>query len=85
MIGNDFLGMNEMTLIPHLLRHHRPSIREEIAKLLNTVATDCTGRQYLLRKDGMLVQGMIRSMKKDSNDSSCRQNILGALQKLSLR
>ena len=85
MIENDFLGMNEVTLLPYLLRHTSPLIRESCAKMINIVSTDCAGRGYLVRHDGLIIQDMVQAMKLDPQDTICRQNLLGALQKLSLR
>ncbi|KAJ3354461.1 LisH domain-containing protein armc9 [Kappamyces sp. JEL0680] len=85
MIDQDFLGMNEVTLLPYLLRHTSPLIREQCAKMINSVSTDCVGRAYLLRHDGLIVQDVVQAMKLDPQDTICRQNLLGTLQKLSLR
>jgi hypothetical protein len=85
LIENDFLGMNGVTLLPYLLRHTSPLIRENCAKMLNTISTDCAGRSYLLRHEGLIIQDMVQAMKLDPQDTICRQNLLGALQKLSLR
>jgi hypothetical protein len=53
--------------------------------MINSVSTDCAGRAYLLRHDGLIIQDMVQAMKLDPQDTICRQNLLGALQKLSLR
>ena len=53
--------------------------------MINSIATDCVGRGYLLRHDGLIIQDMVQAMKLDPEDTICRQNLLGALQKLSLR
>ena len=52
--------------------------------LVNNMASEYQGRSYLLQRQGV-VQLLINSMMKDSADSYFRQNILGALQKFSLR
>jgi hypothetical protein len=85
MISKDFLAMNQVTLVPYLLHHTNPMVREECAKLINSISTHCAGRGYLIKHEGLIIQDMVQSMKVDPHDSVCRQNLLGALQKLSLR
>jgi LisH domain-containing protein ARMC9 len=85
LIKVDFLGMNEVTLVPYLLHHTEYSVREECAKLLNSISSHCTGRGYITKHEGFIIQDMVQSIKVDSVDSMCRQHLLGALQKLSLR
>ncbi|KAJ3250016.1 LisH domain-containing protein armc9, partial [Borealophlyctis nickersoniae] len=50
------------------------------------MASDCAGREYLLSCDGKeLIQVLVENMKQEERDTIYRQNLLGALQKLSLR
>ncbi|KAJ3314554.1 LisH domain-containing protein armc9 [Boothiomyces sp. JEL0838] len=86
MITQDFLGLiDQNQLLYNLLNHNSALIREEIAKLLNTLATDCAGREYLLVNEGTMVYSIIESLKEEKFDNIFRQNLLGTLQKLSLR
>lgn len=52
--------------------------------LVNNMASEYQGRSYLLNRQD-IVQLLINSMTKDQADSYFRQNVLGALQKFSLR
>ncbi|KAJ3275665.1 LisH domain-containing protein armc9 [Terramyces sp. JEL0728] len=72
-------------LLYNLLNHQNSTIREEIAKLLNTLATDCAGREYILVNESTMVYSIIESLKEEKFDSVFRQSLLGTLQKLSLR
>ncbi|KAJ1337129.1 hypothetical protein BSLG_006602 [Batrachochytrium salamandrivorans] len=72
-------------LILYILGGPSLIVKEQLARLLNTIATDCAGREYLLKKDAYLVPIMLDAMKRETSDSGYRQNLLGALQKLSLR
>ncbi|KAI8895879.1 hypothetical protein BC833DRAFT_599755 [Globomyces pollinis-pini] len=85
LIQQDFIGMKKMTLIPHLLRHTNTILREQCSKLINMLSTDCIGRGYLLSEQAWLVKDIIHALKSESFDSVFRQNLLGSLQKLSLR
>ncbi|EGF82333.1 hypothetical protein BATDEDRAFT_86584 [Batrachochytrium dendrobatidis JAM81] len=60
-------------------------VKEQLAQLINTIATDWSGREYLLLKNGHLVSTLLEEMKSRVEDSEYRRNLLGALQKLSLR
>ncbi|KAH6578179.1 hypothetical protein BASA60_003775 [Batrachochytrium salamandrivorans] len=85
-IAHDFLDIRKgKGLILYILGGPSLIVKEQLARLLNTIATDCAGREYLLKKDAYLVPIMLDAMKRETSDSGYRQNLLGALQKLSLR
>ena len=52
---------------------------------MNVMASDCSGREYLLNQSCSLVLPIINALKRQSQDTTVRQNLLGVLQKLSLR
>ena len=88
LIAHDFLSMkpSENKLMKCILDPRTPSIvREQLARLTNMLATDSAGREYLLLRNGQFVTALVNAMKQETVDSEYRQNILGTLQKLSLR
>ncbi|KAI8927019.1 hypothetical protein BC831DRAFT_454204 [Entophlyctis helioformis] len=86
MIDNDILGIRQSKgLLMHVLDGQSPDVKEQLARLMNMVATDCAGREYLLSRDAYIIPQVVAAMKHDPVDSVFRQNLLGALQKLSLR
>ncbi|KAJ3055373.1 LisH domain-containing protein armc9 [Rhizophlyctis rosea] len=87
-VANDFLGVREnKSLLNKFLQNSTPIIQEQTVKLINMMASDCIGREYLLTPDHtpMLVAQLVENMKAEDRDSIYRQNLLGGLQKLSLR
>lgn len=85
-INNDILGLsNDTTVAAKLLTHPNELIRDQVSRLLNIIATDCIGREYLLSNHCRLVTDMMHAFKLETQDTTLRQNILGTLQKLSLR
>lgn len=52
--------------------------------LINNLSSEYQGRSYLLQRQD-IVKILIQSMFKDQADSYFRQNVLGTLQKFSLR
>eukprot|EP00002_Diphylleia_rotans_P014022 TRINITY_DN2731_c0_g1_i13.p1 TRINITY_DN2731_c0_g1~~TRINITY_DN2731_c0_g1_i13.p1 ORF type:complete len:692 (-),score=132.86 TRINITY_DN2731_c0_g1_i13:1455-3530(-) len=69
-------------LIHLLMRDQSPSVREEVVRLLNIMASEFSGRGYLAK--GSTIVEILALMKKETNDSVSRQNCIGSLQKLSL-
>lgn len=51
---------------------------------INALASECLGRSYLLQKPD-LVEVLVRILNNENADTSLRQNVLGTLQKFSLR
>ncbi|KAI9003707.1 hypothetical protein BC832DRAFT_88588 [Gaertneriomyces semiglobifer] len=58
--------------------------RVQIAKLVNTLASHHLGREYLL-KQRLVIPRLIEYMRNEPSDTVFRKNLLGTLQKLSLR
>ncbi|KAJ3243426.1 LisH domain-containing protein armc9 [Chytriomyces hyalinus] len=87
-ISHDFLGISAGNdIILPLLQSGPHIVCEQLARFLNTVSSECTGREYLLQlTDGNeLIPALVNSMMSESRDSLYQQNLLGTLQKLSLR
>ncbi|TPX43071.1 hypothetical protein CcCBS67573_g10473 [Chytriomyces confervae] len=87
-ISHDFLGISAGNdIILPLLQSGPHIVCEQLARFLNTVSSECTGREYLLQlTDGNeLIPSLVNSMMSESRDSLYQQNLLGTLQKLSLR
>lgn len=57
---------------------------EQWARFVNCAASECSGRSYLLQQDG-LVKALCAMLKAEPQDNALRRNVLGALQKFSLR
>ncbi|XP_064642056.1 lisH domain-containing protein ARMC9-like isoform X2 [Lineus longissimus] len=87
-INNDLLGCAQpgayRTTILELLTSPSEVVRQYIARLFNAFASLCPGRTYLsLNSD--LLRGLMSNLRSEDKDSITRENVLGALQKLSLR
>ena len=61
-----------------------PAVVEQTVRLLNHFASFAAGRAYILAKEGLL-ERLCALMLGEPSDTALRQNLLGALQKLSLR
>lgn len=61
-----------------------PAVVEQAARLLNHVASFAAGRAYLISKSDIVMR-LAAVLTAEDRDSPLRQNILGTLQKLSLR
>lgn len=61
-----------------------PLVIEQWARLVNCAASECSGRTYLLQHRD-LVQMLCGILKREPQDNALRRNVLGALQKFSLR
>jgi hypothetical protein len=51
---------------------------------MNVLANENKGRTYLLHKPS-LIEDLVNIMYKEDNDSEVRQNVLGIIQKFTLR
>ncbi|UJR25899.1 hypothetical protein I4U23_007247 [Adineta vaga] len=59
-------------------------LKEEWARLINTIASLRKGRNYLAPNESLII-GMQKAAIAEKSDTSTRQHLLAALQKLSLR
>lgn len=59
-------------------------VKEGSVRFLNVIASECSGRTYLLTKDN-IIEILSQILFDEKEDSILRQNALGTLQKLSLR
>lgn len=87
-IGNDLLGCSfpgeyQDTLI-EFLQSSSVVVCQYFARLLNTLASMSSGRSYL-SQNVKLVQALQKTLTTEPKDSLTSENILGCLQKLSLR
>ena len=82
-INQDILRINESGL-SQLLQNNNSKLIDYLSKLSNVIASEVQGRTYLLR-DPQLIPVFVSLMKKEEKDTILRQNIIGNLQKLSLR
>jgi hypothetical protein len=67
-----------------LFTYKNRSIIESISRLSNIIANDYIGRCYLAEND-KFIELLIIILKSEKGESSIRRNILGILQKISLR
>ncbi|CAL8101611.1 unnamed protein product [Calicophoron daubneyi] len=63
-------------------KHHR--VREYMARFINSLASLCRGRAYLAQ-NSTVVHILIDELLKEHDESITRENLVGALQKMSLR
>lgn len=82
-ISNDILKISESGL-SQLLQSRNAKLIDYLSKLSNVIASEVQGRSYLLR-DLDLIPVFVSLMKHEEKDTILRQNIIGNLQKLSLR
>ena len=61
-----------------------PVVVEQWARFVNCAASECSGRTYLLQHRD-LVKMLCGMLKSEPQDNALRRNVLGALQKFSLR
>jgi len=84
-IAADLLSCSsDQQTCPLLATSPSPSVVEQWARLVNCAASECCGRTYLLQQEG-LVKTLCALLKSEPSDSALRRNVLGALQKFSLR
>ena len=69
----------------YILSIPSPSAQEQLSKFINTMASDCSGREYLLSNQSTIVVPLLNAVRNEKMDTLFRQHLLGALQKLSLR
>lgn len=83
---HDIIGTHarNIALSQFLLLKSHPKIQESTLKLLNSLASDYSGRSYLTQSP-QLIQFLIQIIKSEKEDSVTRKNAIGTLQKLSLR
>ena len=82
-IAHDILRINESGL-SQLLQSTSTKLIDYLSKLSNVIASEVQGRSYLLQ-DMQLIPVFVSLMKNEEKDTILRQNIIGNLQKLSLR
>eukprot|EP00039_Didymoeca_costata_P008118 m.108287 g.108287 ORF g.108287 m.108287 type:complete len:849 (+) comp13957_c0_seq2:145-2691(+) len=84
-IENDILGIKKKGgPAIHLMSHNSELVREYFTRLLNCFASLSGGRSYL-RESSELLKAMRGQIAAEDGDNMVRQNILGTMQKLSLR
>ncbi|XP_077389417.1 lisH domain-containing protein ARMC9 isoform X2 [Festucalex cinctus] len=84
-IRNDLLERNstKQETILHLLTSENEMVRQYMARLINAFSSFAEGRVYLSQIP-LLLQLLMEILKKEEKDSLTRENVLVALQKLSL-
>ncbi|MGH0149129.1 UNVERIFIED_CONTAM: hypothetical protein FKN15_015067, partial [Acipenser sinensis] len=85
-IGNDLLDChsNHQRNVLQLLNSKSEVVRQYMARLINAFASLADGRMYLSQSPVLLTM-LENTVKAEEKDSLSRENLLGALQKLSLR
>ncbi|XP_066565322.1 lisH domain-containing protein ARMC9 isoform X2 [Amia ocellicauda] len=85
-ISNDLLEFhsNSQKNVLRLLNSKNEVVRQYMARLVNAMASLSQGRQYLSQNTALL-RVLEKTLKVEEKDSLTRENVLGALQKLSLR
>ncbi|KAK2175425.1 hypothetical protein NP493_733g00009 [Ridgeia piscesae] len=87
-INNDVLGcVRPGAYRKAVLRHLNSDsevVRQYAARLFNAFASLCDGRTYLAQNPH-LMRSLMDNLRADDRDSLTRENVLGCLQKLSLR
>uniref|UniRef100_A0A8C5QGU0 LisH domain-containing protein ARMC9 n=1 Tax=Leptobrachium leishanense TaxID=445787 RepID=A0A8C5QGU0_9ANUR len=85
-ISNDLLDChrNEQKNVLKLLRYNNEVVRQYTARLINAFASLANGRVYLSQHPRLLLT-LEETLKLEEKDSITRENVLGTLQKLSLR
>ncbi|TPX31555.1 hypothetical protein SmJEL517_g05140 [Synchytrium microbalum] len=81
----DFLGLGRGSVALPLGLLKSSHTRGQFARLLNAISSGCTGRSYLLSGLGALVVPVSDALQREGADSPSGKNLLGTLQKLSLR
>ncbi|KAL4630739.1 lisH domain-containing protein ARMC9 isoform X2 [Arapaima gigas] len=85
-ISNDLLECHRsgQKSILHLMKSTNEIVRQYVARLINAFASLPEGRTYLSQIP-FLLKMLEGALKTEAKDSVTRENVLGALQKLSLR
>ncbi|KAA0712488.1 LisH domain-containing protein ARMC9 [Triplophysa tibetana] len=68
----------------HLIKSKNEIVRQYMARLINAFASLCDGRMYLSQIPSLL-RFLVDSLRTEEKESVTRENVLAALQKLSLR
>ncbi|RXN25590.1 lisH domain-containing ARMC9 [Labeo rohita] len=85
-ISNDLLDRysSKQKTVLHLMRSKNETVRQYMARLINAFASLCDGRMYLSQIPSLL-RFLLDCLKTEEKESVTRENVLAALQKLSLR
>uniref|UniRef100_A0A7N9AKY3 LisH domain-containing protein ARMC9 n=1 Tax=Mastacembelus armatus TaxID=205130 RepID=A0A7N9AKY3_9TELE len=85
-ISNDLLERysTKKRTVLHLMRSKNDIVRQYVARLINAFASLAEGRVYLSQIP-ILLKLLTEALRKEDRDSLTRENVLVALQKLSLR
>ncbi|XP_030646980.1 lisH domain-containing protein ARMC9, partial [Chanos chanos] len=85
-ISNDLLDRysSKQKTVLHLMKSKNEMVRQYTARLINAFASLSEGRMYLSQIPSLL-SVLVDSLQSEDKDSVTRENVLGALQKLSLR
>ncbi|XP_026053634.1 lisH domain-containing protein ARMC9 isoform X2 [Carassius auratus] len=85
-ISNDLLERysSKQKTVLNLLKSKNEIVRQYMARLINAFASLCDGRMYLSQIPSLL-RFLLDSLKTEEKESVTRENVLAALQKLSLR
>lgn len=89
-IDNDLLGCSQdvdtgyCSSIVDLMQKPHPLLREQLARLFNSISSLASGRSYLTQAPP-IVKALLQLMYVEREDNDTRKNALGAVQKLSLR
>ena len=83
----DFDNDNKPSSVIDLFESSNPTIREYMARLINTFASLNLGRSYLSRtlNGGLLIRKMLDLSRKEKGITPTKKNLLAAMQKMSLR
>ncbi|XP_026879233.2 lisH domain-containing protein ARMC9 isoform X1 [Electrophorus electricus] len=85
-ISNDLLDSHttKQKSVLHLIKSKNEIVRQYMARLINAFASLSEGRTYLSQVPSLL-RPLVDCLQTEKKDSVTRENVLGALQKLSLR
>ncbi|XP_048025432.1 lisH domain-containing protein ARMC9 isoform X1 [Megalobrama amblycephala] len=85
-ISNDLLERysTKQKTVLYLIKSKNEIVRQYMARLINAFASLCDGRMYLSQIPSLL-RFLLDCLKTEEKESVTRENVLAALQKLSLR
>ncbi|XP_058617321.1 lisH domain-containing protein ARMC9 isoform X2 [Onychostoma macrolepis] len=85
-ISNDLLECysSKQKTVLYLMKSKNEIVRQYMARLINAFASLCDGRMYLSQIPSLL-RFLLDSLRTEEKESVTRENVLAALQKLSLR
>lgn len=85
-ISNDLLERysTKQKTVLHLIKSKNEIVRQYMARLINAFASLCDGRIYLSQIPSLL-KFLLDCLRTEEKESVSRENVLAALQKLSLR